>query len=116
MPANNQLRSEQLTTNISQTLRNNRRILKTLCPQGKATVRKNVLDEMGYDFSLFTSLFLTQNRQVYYLCYDYGLAPLSDDHGVKRVLIISRQPYMTGWDPWKHLRKPDENKSVPGNT
>jgi len=88
----------------NQTLRKNRNILQTLCPEGKATVRKSVLDKRGYDFSVFSSLFVTQNRQVYYLCYDYGCMALSDN-GVKRVLIISRQPYMPDWDPWKHLPK-----------
>jgi len=37
---------------VNSKLRKNRRILKTLSPVGKSTVRKEVMIAMGYDFKL----------------------------------------------------------------
>ncbi|CAN5269700.1 hypothetical protein BH09BAC3_BH09BAC3_23650 [soil metagenome] len=88
---------------INSKLRKNRSILKTLCPVGKATVRKEVLVAMGYDVSVFSSLFVTSKKQVYYLCYDYGFTPLHEG-GVEKALIITRQEYMGAWDPWKFVK------------
>lgn len=72
--------------------RHNRRILKTLSPEGKATVRKEVLDQMGYDFRFFSGLFKS-NSNIYYLVYDYAFAPIFEK-GVEKALIVQRQDYM----------------------
>jgi hypothetical protein len=98
---------------MNQILRKNRNILKSLCPQGKATVRRTVLKQRGYDFNQFTSLFVTQSRQAYYLCYDFGFTPLVE-HGVEKALIINRQPYMKNWDPWQ--KKNQGDSSPPGES
>lgn len=86
----------------NQVLRKNRTILKTLCPQGKATVRKEVLMSMGFDLDSFTSIFVTGSKQVYYLCYDYGYTPIREG-SIEKALIISRQDYMQNMNPWKFL-------------
>lgn len=91
-----------LSTNRS--LRKNRTILKTLCPQGKATVRKEVLITMGFEFDCFTSLFVTTNKQVYYLCYDFAYSPIMEGV-IEKALIVSRQQFMIGWNPWKFIHK-----------
>ena len=90
-------------------LRKNRSILKTLCPKGKATVRKEVLVSMGYDFNTFSSAFAT-SRGVYYICYDYAFSPVLDGL-VEKALIVTAQDYMLGLDPWKYIRQniPDED-------
>lgn len=88
-------------------LRKNRSILKALCPHGRAVVRKDVMMAMGYDETLFSSLFLSNKKQLYYLCHDYGFTPLIEK-GVMKALIISQQPYMRKWDPWKYVRKKTE--------
>lgn len=72
--------------------RHNRRILRTLCPEGKATIRKEVLDQMGYDFRYFSGLFKTQTS-LYYLVYDYAFSPILEK-GVEKALIVQRQDYM----------------------
>jgi len=61
--ANNQLKntSEKRIIDTNKRLRRNRTILKTLCPVGKSTVRKSILEDMGYDFSAFTSFILVAN-------------------------------------------------------
>ncbi len=86
----------------NQVLRKNRTILKTLCPQGKATVRKEVLLSMGFSVDAFTSIFVTRYKQVYYLCYDYGYTPIMEGP-VEKALIVSRQEYMKDLNPWKLL-------------
>jgi len=60
----------------------------------------------------FTTLFINQNRQVYYLSYDYGFLPIIQK-GIPRVLIISRQRYMETWDPWKYVKKDTPDNSDP---
>jgi hypothetical protein len=67
-------------------------------------VRKEVLVAMGYEVAVFSSLFVTSNKQVYYICYDYAFTPLLE-HNVEKALIVTRQDYMNGWDPWRFVKK-----------
>lgn len=80
-------------------LRKNRRILKSLCPEGKTVVRRSILDTMGYDYRYFTSLYVS-SRVTYYFCYDYGLAVI-EEGGKQKALIVHRQDYMEGYSPIK---------------
>lgn len=81
--------------------RHNRRILKTLSPEGKATVRKEVLDQMGYDYRYFSGLFKTKSN-LYYLVYDYAFSPVFEK-GIEKALIVQRQDFMDRLtlDIWK---------------
>ena len=101
---NKKIESQRLLLTANQALRKNRSILKTLCPQGKATVRKEILISMGFKVDYFTSIFVTRSKQVYYLCYDYGYSPLMEGD-IEKALIISRQDYMKDWNPWKFLAR-----------
>lgn len=83
-------------------IRHNRSILKTLCPQGKATVRKQVLDQMGFDYRYFSSIFKSE-MGVYYLSYDYGFSPIRDSRNIEKAVIVQKQSYMDtlSLDIWK---------------
>jgi len=87
-------------------LRHNRKILKSLSPAGKATVRKEILDKMGFNYLYFSGLYNSPNSgPLYYLSYDYGFAPIYE-RGIEKALIINRQPYMDSpsfpiWNPKK---------------
>lgn len=100
---------EKVISETNRILRRNQTILKSLCPQGKATIRKEVLLEMGFDFSVFTTLFPT-GKGVYYLSYEYGYMPIIEKSGLERrpiqkVLIIQKQAYMKSrFDPWKYTK------------
>lgn len=100
---------EKQMQGVNAHLRQNRRILKGLSPEGKATVRRDVLEAMGFDFGLFTSLFSTQ-KGVYYFSYEYGFMPieeksLNSGESIQKVLIIQRQDFMNQpFDPWKYLK------------
>lgn len=83
---------EQLIARVNSNMRKNRRILKTLAPVGKAIVRKEVLEHMGYDFRYFSSLHKTKTN-LYYLVYDYAFAPVFEK-GIEKALIVQKQDYM----------------------
>ncbi|SNT37098.1 hypothetical protein SAMN05421640_3611 [Ekhidna lutea] len=93
---------EQYIMMVNSQIRRNRRILKDLCPEGKSTVRKEVLDRLGYDYRYFSSIFKSQFGP-YYLVYDYGFSPMTDDRGIKKAIIIQRQDYMDepSFNIWK---------------
>lgn len=98
------MENQRILIVTNQVLRKNRTILKTLCPQGKATVRKEVLISMGFNLNNFTSIFITGPKQVYYMSYDYGYLPIMEGQ-TEKALIVSRQEYMTDWNPWKYLQR-----------
>lgn len=93
---------EEMIRHTNIVLRHNRRILRTLCPEGKSTVRKSVLEQMGYRFKFFTDIYRSSKGGVYYLCYDYGFTAIKEGTKEKAV-IIKRQDYMDEmeYNPWK---------------
>ena len=104
--ANNKhkIETEKPIIDINKALRKNRSILKKLCPVGKAVIRKEVLDELGYDVKVFSSIFVTSNKEVYYICYDYAFTPLLENN-IKKALIVTKQDYMNEWDPWRFVKR-----------
>ena len=99
----NKFQAERPILDINKVLRKNRSILKALCPVGKATVRREVLVAMGYDVRVFSSLFLTSKKQIYYVCYDFAFTPIFDNN-IEKALIVTKQDYMNSWDPWKYVK------------
>ncbi len=83
---------EYTINEINRISRRNRSILKTLSPEGKAVVRKMVLDEMGYDYRFFNGIHKVTNG-LYYLVYDYAFSPIFE-RGIEKALIVKRQDYM----------------------
>jgi predicted nucleic acid-binding Zn ribbon protein len=102
---NNQAKAssgEHMST-VNAILKKNRSILKTLCPEGTAVVPRQVLTSMGYNVQYFTSIFVTQRKDVYYICYDYGFLPLIKDD-VARALIVKPPRTMQFRDPWLYVK------------
>lgn len=95
--------SEKPILSINATLRKNRSILKSLCPEGTTMVTRQVLTSMGYDVQYFTSIYVTQRRDVYYFCYDYGFMPIIKD-GTARALIVKRDKLVFR-DPWQWAKQ-----------
>ena len=48
-------------------LRQNRNTLFQLCPQGESVVTKDVLQKLGYNFQLFTSLYISDKKEIKYI-------------------------------------------------
>lgn len=105
----NKLQSERPILETNKALRKNRSILRSLCPVGMATVRKCILDSMGFDPGVFSSLFLNKKKQVYYFSYDYGFTPLIVN-GVKKAVIVTKQEYMNSWNPWQFVKTDSSNE------
>ena len=78
---------------IDNQLKLNRRILKEYNKAGKATVRKSVLLEEGFDPNYFTHYWKNNKGQVYLFCYEYGYLKLAE-HGVDKYVLVQHQPYM----------------------
>ena len=91
---NNQNKSteERYLMLVNSILRKNRTILKRLSPEGKATIRKEVLDQMGYDYRHFSGIFKSKTN-LYYLIYDYAFSPIFE-RGIEKALIVQKQDYM----------------------
>lgn len=92
---------EQYIQQVNSLIRHNRRILKDLCPEGKSTVRKDVLDIREFDYKYFSGIFQS-TKLTYYICYDYAFAAI-EENGKEKALIVRKQNYMDRYqmNPWK---------------
>ncbi len=90
---------EQYIAKVNSAIRRNRRILKDLCPEGKAKIRREVLETKGFDYRYFSGIY--EAKLKYYLSYDYGFAAIMDN-GKEKALIIQKQNYMDDYqiNPW----------------
>ena len=71
---NNRLNSDanNYVRNVNNILRRNRRILQRLNITGKTKIGRDRLNEKGFDFNYFTSLYKTKEGAIYYYCYEQG--------------------------------------------
>lgn len=78
---NNKLKREEnkVMNQINNILRKNRNILRKLNPQGKSKVNRERLNEAGFNFTYFTSTFITKEGMKYFYCYDQGYLPIEKD-------------------------------------
>ena len=89
---------EKYIQEVNRIIRRNRRILRHLCPQGKAMVRKEILDQLGYNYSHFSGIYRTK-LGTYYFCYDYGMSPLHEKT-IPKARIIQKQDYVPSLSLW----------------
>lgn len=98
-------KNERVIAAVNRQIRKNRTILKNLCPDGKATVRKEKLEAMGFSFQYFSSIY-NEGKLLYYFSHEFGFAPImqwsrNEGKEVPKVIIIQHQEYMKGkFDPW----------------
>lgn len=71
---------------VNHILKRNRTILKTMNPEGKVKVTLKALQECGFDFEYFTSIYVTKKGDQYRYCYEYGYLLLAYD----QVLLVTR--------------------------
>ncbi|WP_144709179.1 hypothetical protein [Cellulophaga sp. RHA_52] len=85
---------------INSALRKNRSLLAHFCPSGKGTVKKEVLEQLGYRVDLFTQIYPFKTG-TYFFCYEYGYLPIKEK-GIDKMLIIQKQDYMDKltYSPW----------------
>ncbi len=77
---NNQLNkdSNNLVRNINNRLRKNYRILEGLNPEEKTKVSRQKLNNAGFDFNFFTSIYTTKAGTIYYFVYDQGYLAINE--------------------------------------
>lgn len=79
---NNSIRkdSTSIMRKINYSLKRNRTILEQLVPTNreKIKVKKQVLNQLGFDFSMLTSIHTTSSGIEYKFVYDYGYLELDD--------------------------------------
>ncbi len=70
-----------LVKSTNKALLNNRKILEKLLKEGeeKASVNKDKLLRLGFQFKYLTHLYTTKAGKTYFYCYDYGYLPLDND-------------------------------------
>jgi hypothetical protein len=90
---NNKVRSEseKQIIDINRILRKNRKILQQFNPEGRTTIRKSHLMDMGFDFKYHTHTFSSSKGNLYKFCYEFGYLEI---HDPLKILIINEQPYM----------------------
>lgn len=79
---NNKLNSDEnnYVRNTNNILRKNRRILKSIIPDGKTkTTTKSKLLSEGYDLKYLTEFLKTKTGKVYFFCYEYGYLQIDED-------------------------------------
>lgn len=79
---NNKLNSDETNyiRNVNNILRKNRRILMELNPEGKSRVNRSKLNEKGFDFTYFTSLYKTKEGAIYHYCYEQGYLEMDNNY------------------------------------
>lgn len=98
-------KQERIIAAVNRQIRKNRSILKKFCPEGKSTVKKERLEEAGFSFQYFSSIYQT-TKLTYYFCYEYGNAAIIQPSSLigammALVRIIQHQDHMKGKiDPW----------------
>lgn len=65
--------------NVNNILRRNRRILDDLSKREKKRIQRELLIQLGFNFSFHTSSFTNKKGQTYYYCYERGYVQLNED-------------------------------------
>lgn len=82
--------TEKTIMDINKILRKNRRILHDLNPIGLTSIRREVLERLGFDFQFFTHQFITESGNYYYFCYEFGYAYAKNE----KINVVTWQSYM----------------------
>jgi hypothetical protein len=72
---------------IDRQLKLNRRLLKKYNQAGKATIRKRILLDTGFNPNFFTHFWKTKKGQVYLFIYEFGFLKTNENNKEKYVLI-----------------------------
>jgi predicted nucleic acid-binding Zn ribbon protein len=87
---NNKIRtpSNKLVRHVTHTLLRNRRILAELNPSGKTRVNLSKLQEMGFNFNYFTSIYTTREGAEYRYCFEQGYLAME---GNSYLLVVRKE-------------------------
>lgn len=71
--------SVNLIRNINNRLKKNWRILEQFNPDNKTKVHKSQLENAGFDFEYFTSIYTNKKKNTYYFVYNQGYLNIGND-------------------------------------
>jgi predicted nucleic acid-binding Zn ribbon protein len=73
--------NSEIVRSINKALLKNRKILDSILKEDeeKATVNRDKLLRLGFQFKYLTHLYTTKAVKTYYYCYDLGYLPLDND-------------------------------------
>jgi len=89
----NKTKQDSMFVRIDKQLKLNRRLLKLYNKGGKATVRREVLINEGFNPTYFTHYWKNKSGNVYLFCFEYGFVQ-REEHGVKKFVLVHWQSYM----------------------
>lgn len=78
---------------VNNYLKTNRKVLSIFNKAGKAVVRKEDLENEGFNPNFFTNYWKNQKGEVYLFCYDFGFLKKTENGRIKYVLV-KWQKYM----------------------
>ena len=78
---------------IDKQLKLNRRLLVKYNQAGKATVRKSVLLQAGFNPKYFTNYWKNKKGDVYLFCYEFGFLEIPEN-GKAKYVLVKWQDYM----------------------
>lgn len=70
---------KNLIRNTNNHLKKNYRILEFLNTKEKTKVSRNQLENLGFNFNLFTTVYITKTGNQYYYCYNQGYLKIDTD-------------------------------------
>lgn len=78
---------------IDKQLKLNRKILKEYNKAGKATVRKSIVEDIGFNPNYFTHYWKNTKGDLYLFVYEFGYLKKSE-HGTDKYILVKWQDYM----------------------
>jgi len=88
-----QVQAPKFYNQVDNQLKLNRKILKKYNKAGKATVRSEILLELGFNPNFFTHYWKNKKGDVYLFVYEYGFLKRKE-HGRDKYILILWQGYM----------------------
>lgn len=85
--------SKNFYVKVDLQLRKNRKILKSYNKAGKATVRSEILHDLGFNPNFFTHYWKNKSGDVYLFVYEYGFLTKLEN-GKKKYILVTWQSYM----------------------
>ncbi len=79
---NNKINKDKrnLVRNTNYRLKKNYNILLKYNEKGKTKIKKSTLISENFDFTVFTSLYITKKGSIYYYVYDEGYLPIDENY------------------------------------
>jgi hypothetical protein len=83
-------RSSAFMKRVNGALRRNRTILQEINPEGKTSVSRMKLRNLGFNFDYYTSTYTNKEGRTYFFCYEQGYLFKDEDYCF---LVVKKEHY-----------------------